>query len=112
MKVKRRASEKERKSEGEKERGAGRERVPTGSSLGSCNWKCNFDAEYTRKSPRKLKERLQPRELLRVAFTLGERQRRRRRWRLLLLLGSQWKTPPFSPHRGITGRGGRQEAIR
>lgn len=43
------------------ERWKGREKerrkcVPTGS-LGSCNWKCNFDAEYTRKSPRKLKER-------------------------------------------------------
>lgn len=39
----------------EREKGR-RECVPTGS-LGSCNWKCNFDAEYTRKSPRKLKER-------------------------------------------------------
>jgi len=105
MKVKRRASKKEKKREREKKRGERREHVPTGCSLRSCNWKYNFDAEYTRKSPCKLKERLQPRELLRVAFTSGDRQ-----WRWLLL-GSSRK-PLHFPLLGITGRRGRQKAIR
>lgn len=54
------------KKKGEKEREGEGKRGRRASRLvarASCNWKCNFDAEYTRKSPRKLKERLQPREL-------------------------------------------------
>lgn len=80
-----------------------RERVPTGR-LGSCNWKCNFDAEYTRKSPRKLKERLQPPGV--TTSGLYFRGRGERRW---LLVSSGWGGQGRGERRG---RGGGEVARR